>query len=509
MFDSQRMLNHFGIGEVASGGYVPVQGWLPSDGRETFEAICPADGQIVARVAGALAEDYEATIAAAVETQKAWRLVPAPRRGELVQRIGQLMEENLEQLAGVIALDTGKTLPECRFELKEAIDMAFLAAGLSRMLSGATQQSQREKHRMYEQWLPLGVVGVISAYNFPAAVWAQNAFLSAICGNTVIWKPSPKVPLTAIACQRLAVQAMQEFNADGVFSLFIPGDDRVAEKLVADTRVALISFTGSTGVGRKVASIVGATLGRRYQLECSGNSAIIVDETADLKQAARAIANSGAGTTGQRCTSARRAIVHKSIEAELVELLKKTYAQIKIGHFAEPDTLAGPLIDKAAIDHYHSAIADAVALGGKVEVGGKRMERDGYYVEPTFISGCQPDWPCVQRETFAPVVYLLSYDTIEDAIAINNGVAQGLAAGIQSTNLYNIELFLSAAGNDCGIAKVNMGTTGADVGASFGGEKETGGGRTAGSDAWKMFMRRQSVCINWSGATPWDARIKL
>ncbi|MBO3276947.1 aldehyde dehydrogenase family protein [Pseudomonas schmalbachii] len=509
MFDSQSVLNHFAIGEVASGGYVAGQGWLPTEGREAFDAICPADARVVAKVAGATAEDYDAIIAKAVETQKSWRMVPAPRRGELVHRIGQLMEENIEQLAGVIALDTGKTLPECRFELKEAIDMAYLATGLSRQLSGGTQQSQRDRHRMYEQWLPLGVVGVISAYNFPAAVWAQNAFLSAICGNTVIWKPSPKVPLTAIACQRLAVQAMQEFGADGVFALFIPGDDRIAEKLVADTRVNLISFTGSTGVGHKVASIVSSTLGRRYQLECSGNSAIIVDETADLKQAARAIANSGAGTTGQRCTSARRAIVHKSIEAELIELLKKTYAQIRIGHFTEPGVIAGPLIDKAAIDHYHAAIADAVALGGKVEFGGKRMDRDGYYVEPTFISGCQPDWPCIQRETFAPVVYLLTYETIEEAIAINNGVAQGLAAGIQSTSLYNIELFLSADGNDCGIAKVNMGTTGADVGASFGGEKETGGGRTAGSDAWKMFMRRQSVCINWSGTTPWDKQIVL
>ncbi|MDR3381242.1 aldehyde dehydrogenase family protein [Cupriavidus basilensis] len=509
MFDTQSVLKHFGIDEIATGGYVPGLGWLPTEGRAAFDAICPADGKVVARVAGALGEDYDAIIEGAVEAQRTWRMVPAPRRGELVLRIGQLMEENLEPLAGVIALDTGKTLPECRAELKEAIDMATLAAGQSRMLYGYSMQSQRAEHRMYDQWLPLGVVGVISAYNFPAAVWAQNGFLSAIAGNTVIWKPSPKVPLTAIAVQRLAVQAMKEFGVDGVFSLFIPGDDRIAEKLVADTRVALVSFTGSTGVGRKVANIVGATLGRRYQLECSGNSAIIVDETADLKQAVRSIAFSGVGTTGQRCTSARRVIVHKSVVGEVTELLKTTFAQVKVGHFTEADTLVGPLIDGTAIDEYHTAIAEAVSLGGKVEAGGNRIDREGYYVEPTFISGCEPQWPCVQRETFAPVVYLLTYDTIEEAIAINNDVAQGLAAGIQSTNLRNIELFLSAAGNDCGIAKVNMGTTGADVGASFGGEKETGGGRTAGSDAWKGFMRRQSVCINWSGASPWDARIKL
>ena len=509
MFDTQSTLKHFGIGEVAHGGFVPGRGWTPTEGRATFDAICPADGKVVAKIAGATGEDYDAIIVAAVKAQRKWRMVPAPRRGELVMRVGQLMEDNIDQLAGVIALDTGKTLGECRFELKEAIDMAMMAGGLSRMLSGPSQQSQREKHRMYEQWLPLGVVGVISAYNFPAAVWAQNAFLSAICGNTVIWKPSPKVPLTAVACQALAVQAMEEFGVEGIFSLFIPGDDRIAEKLVADKRVSLVSFTGSTGVGNKVASIVGSTLGRRYQLECSGNSAIIVDETADLKQAARAIANSGAGTTGQRCTSARRAIVHKSVAPQLIELMKSAFEQIKLGHFTEPGVMAGPLIDAKALDHYETAIAEAVALGGKVETGGKRIDREGYFVEPTFITGCQPDWPCVQRETFAPVVYVLTYDTIEEAIEINNNVAQGLAAGIQSTNLYNIELFLSAAGNDCGIAKVNMGTTGADVGASFGGEKETGGGRTAGSDAWKMFMRRQSVCVNWSGTTPWDAAIKL
>lgn len=509
MFDTQKTLKHFGIEPVTAGGFVPGRGWTAVEGRATFDAICPADGNVVAKIAGATADDYDAIIDVAVTAQRSWRMVPAPRRGELVMRIGQLMEENIDMLAGVIALDTGKTLGECRFELKEAIDMAMMAGGLSRMLSGPSQQSQRPKHRMYEQWLPLGVVGVISAYNFPAAVWAQNAFLSAICGNTVIWKPSPKVPLTAIACQRLAVQAMQEFGVDGIFSLFIPGDDSVAEKLVADTRVALISFTGSTGVGRKVASIVGSTLGRRYQLECSGNSAIIVDETADLKQAARAIANSGAGTTGQRCTSARRVIVQKSVAAEVIELTKSALSQVRFGHFAEEGVMAGPLIDAKALDHYDNAIADAVALGGKVEVGGKRMDREGYFVEPTLITGCQPDWPCVQRETFAPVIYVLTCDTIEEAIAINNNVAQGLAAGIQSTNLYNIEMFLSAAGNDCGIAKVNMGTTGADVGASFGGEKETGGGRTAGSDAWKMFMRRQSVCMNWGGGTPWDAHIKL
>lgn len=507
MLNINKALDHFGIGDVVTGGYSQRLGWLPKEGRATFDAVCPADGKVIAKVAGASADDYEAIIDAAVQAQKAWRMVPAPRRGQLVLRIGQLMEENIEDLAAIIALDTGKTISESKAELKESIDMATVAAGQSRMLYGYTQQSQRVKHRMYDQWLPLGVAGIISAYNFPAAVWAQNGFLSAIAGNTVIWKPSPKVPLTAIAVQRLAVQAMKEFGVEGVFQLFIPGDDHIAEKLVADPRVALISFTGSTGVGHKVADIVGSTLGRRYMLECSGNSAIIVDETADLQQAARAIAFSGVGTTGQRCTSARRVIVHHSVAEELTGLLQRAFTQIKIGDFRESDTLVGPLIDFAAIAEYEQAVSAAQELGATLAFGGKRLERSGYFVEPALLTGCQPDWPCVQRETFAPVIYMLTYDAIEEAIEINNGVAQGLAAGIQSTNLHNIELFLSAAGNDCGIAKVNMGTTGADVGAAFGGEKETGGGRTAGSDSWKGYMRRQSVCINWSGTNPWDSQI--
>jgi len=509
MFDTQEVLRQFGIQPIHAGACSGPQGWSTTEDRALIDAVNPADETVTARVAGANAVDYEKVMAAAVATQQSWRMVPAPRRGELVLRIGQLATEHLEGLAAIVALDTGKSLMEARSEVKELVDMATFAAGQSRMLYGFTQQSQRAKHRMYDQWLPLGVVGVISAYNFPAAVWAQNGFLAAIGGNTVVWKPSPKVPLTALALQHLSNIAMEEMGFEGVFTLFIPQSNELAELLVADARVALVSFTGSTTVGRKVASVVGRTLGRRYMLECSGNNGCIVDETADLKLAARSITFGAVGTTGQRCTSTRRVIVHRSVEGELVELLKQSFAQIRIGDPREPGVVVGPLVDKAAVGHFESAVREAAALGGQVVFGGRRIDRPGHYVEPTLITQVRPEWPCVQHETFAPIVYVVAYDAIEEAIDIHNGVPQGLASGIHSTNLGNIELFLSAAGSDCGIAKVNMGTTGADIGAAFGGEKETGGGRTAGSDAWKGYMRRQSVCINWGGESPWDSRLKL
>ena len=509
MFDTKDVLAEFGFQAVQPGACSGAGQWSGVAGRSVFDVVNPADETVTARLAGASVDDYEIIVRDALAAHQTWRMVPAPRRGELVARIGDLIEEHMDGVAAMVALDTGKSLMEAKGEVRECIDMAGLAAGQSRMLYGFTQQSQRARHRMYDQWLPLGVVGVISAYNFPAAVWAQNGFLAAIGGNTVIWKPSPKVPLTAIAIQYLCNQAMKEMNFPGVFSLFVPHDNAIAERLIADRRVAMVSFTGSTAVGRKVANLVGSTLGRRYMLECSGNNGCIVDETADLKLAARSITFGAVGTSGQRCTSTRRVIVQRSVAAELVELLKRSFAQIKVGDPREPGAVVGPLVDRAAVGHFEEAIRQAVALGAKVECGGKRIERPGYYVEATLISNVKPDWPCVQHETFSPIVWLLTYDTLEEAIRIHNEVPQGLASGIHSTHLGNIELFLSAAGSDCGIAKVNMGTTGADIGAAFGGEKETGGGRTAGSDAWKGYMRRQSVCVNWGGESPWDQRIKL
>lgn len=375
LFDTEKVLAEFGLDQVHSGTYTDSLGWGTTEGRPVIEAHCPADGELVGRVAASDAQDYELIVAAAVERQQKWRMVPAPRRGEFVRRIGQLIEENLDSLAAVVSLDTGKSTMEAKGELREAIDMSTLAAGQARMMYGFTQQSQRAEHRMYDQWLPLGVVGLISAYNFPAAVWAQNGFLSAIAGNTVVWKPSPKVPLTAIAVQKLVNKAAAEMGCEGVFSLFIPDDNAVAEKLISDTRVAMVSFTGSTTVGRKVADIVGQTLGRRYQLECSGNNGCIVDETADLELAAKALTFGVVGTTGQRCTSTRRVIAHTSIADELVELMKKAFDQITIGDPREKDTVVGPLIDEQAVADYRRVLARAESDGATVVYGGKVIER--------------------------------------------------------------------------------------------------------------------------------------
>lgn len=508
-FNTQAVLEKFGLHEPHSGTYSSETGWVIGDDRQVIEAECPADGEIVGTIIASKAEDWEAIIANAQKAQKEWQNVPAPRRGEFIRRIGQLIEENHDDLAAIVALDTGKSLVEAKSELKESIDMAGLAAGQSRMMYGYTQQSQRVDHRMYDQWHPLGVVGIISAYNFPANVWAQNGFLAAIGGNAVIWKPSPKVPLTAIAVQRLVNQAAEEYGCLGVFSLYLPADNDAAEQLVTDTRVNMVSFTGSTEVGRLVSETVSKTLGRRYQLECSGNNGCIVDETADLELAARAITFGVVGTTGQRCTSTRRVIAHASIVDELVDLMGKAFAQIPIGDPRDTDSVVGPLIDSQAVEDYRSVISEAMESGARLAYGGNVIDRPGLYVEPAILVDVDPQSSTAQEETFVPIVSVISYETLDEAIEIHNDVAQGLASGMHSTNLTNIETFLSARGSDCGIVRVNMGTTGADIGAAFGGEKETGGGRTAGSDSWKGFMRRQSVCVNWSGKSPWDNLIEF
>ena len=508
-FDTAAVLERFGLHELHPATYSSATGWLSGDDRPVIEAECPADEMIVARLSASLASDWETIIDNAVEAQKKWQDVPAPRRGEFVRRIGQLIEENHDDLAAIVALDTGKSIMESKSELKESIDMAGLAAGQSRMMYGYTQQSQRVDHRMYDQYLPIGVVGIISAYNFPANVWAQNGFLAAIGGNTVIWKPSPKVPLTAIALQQLVNQAADEFDCHGVFSLYLPADNDAASQVITDTRVNMVSFTGSTGVGKFVSETVSQTLGRRYQLECSGNNGCIVDETADLELAARALTFGVVGTTGQRCTSTRRVIAHESIVDELVELMKKAFDQIPIGDPRDPDSLVGPLIDRAAVEDYKSVIETATKDGATLAYGGNRIDRPGLYVEPAILTGVDPHSAVAQEETFVPIVSVLTYKTLDEAIRIHNDVAQGLASGMHSTNLNHIETFLSARGSDCGIVRINMGTTGADVGAAFGGEKETGGGRTAGSDAWKEFVRRQSVCVNWGGTSAWDKHIEF
>lgn len=477
-------------------------GWTIPDHARAFPTINPSTEENIASISAATAEDYERIASTAQAAFLKWRMVPAPRRGELIGRIGELLKEQQSELGALVSLETGKSLTEGKGEVGEMVDMARFAVGLSRQLYGFTMQSQRPQHRMYDQWLPLGVVGIITAYNFPVAPWSWNAFVAAICGNTVIWKPSPKVPLPALAVQHLCNKAMAEQGHTGIFSTLIPSDERVSEALVKDKRVQLVSFTGSTRVGRLVAQTVAGDLGRRSLLECSGNNGLIVDETADLDLSIPTIVFGALGTTGQRCTSTRRLIVHRSIAPTVVERLKRAYAKIKVGDPFEGGNLIGPLIDKAAVKDFERAVADAIALGGEVLIGGRVMPGPGYYVEPTLIRA-KNSWPCVQHETFAPILYLLEYDTFDEALALHNGVPQGLASGIESTSLRNVERFLSAEGSDCGIAKVNMGTTGADIGAAFGGEKETGGGRASGSESWKSYMRRQSVCINWGGETPW------
>lgn len=511
VFDTDAALTAFGLDTIHPGAYSASTGWSSATPGPSglLDAVCPADGKVVAQLVPATSDDYETIISDAVAAQRSWRSVPPPSRGALVRRIGQLIETHLDDLAAIVCLDTGKSIMEAKGELRESIDMSTLAAGQARMLYGFTQQSQRSDHRMYDQWLPLGVVGIISAYNFPANVWAQNAFLSIIAGNTVIWKPSPKVPLTAIALQKLAVQACDEMGYSGLFSLFIPTDDSIAEQMVADERVTLISFTGSTGTGKRVAQIVGQTLGRRYQLECSGNNGCIVDETAELELAAKALTFGVVGTTGQRCTSTRRVIAHSSIADKLVAMMAKAFDQIAIGDPRDPVAVVGPLIDAAAVEQYRAVLTTAVEDGARIHYGGNVLDGPGLYVEPAIVVDVDAHSAIAQHETFAPIVSVITYDDLDEAIAIHNDVTQGLASGMHSTNLMNIERFLSARGSDCGIVRVNMGTTGADVGAAFGGEKETGGGRTAGSDSWRQFMRRQSVCVNWGGRSAWDDRIAL
>jgi aldehyde dehydrogenase (NAD+) len=360
---------------------------------------------------------------------------------------------------------------------------------------------------MYEQWHPLGVVGVITAFNFPVAVWAWNAFIAAVCGNIVVWKPSPKTPLCAIAVQHLADQAMREAGASGIFSLFISDSDQLAERFVSDERVALVSFTGSSAVGKKVAAICASRM-KRCLLECSGNNAIIVDETADLDLATRAILFGAAGTAGQRCTSTRRLIVHEARFAELKEELQRAYRQVKVGDPLDPDTLMGPLIDRAAVERFKQTISEIRAQGGEIVYGGNVLERRGFFVEPT-LARVENSWPVVQRETFAPILYLIRYRTLEEAVALNNAAPQGLSSAFFTNSLKNAERFLSTAGSDCGIANVNIGTSGAEIGGAFGGEKETGGGREAGSDSWKAYMRRQTNTINWGDELPLAQGIKF
>jgi aldehyde dehydrogenase (NAD+) len=425
----------------------------------------------------------------------------------LVRLIGQALREKKDQLGTLVALEVGKIKAEGDGEVQEMIDMADFAVGQSRMLYGATMQSERPAHRMSEQWHPLGPVGVITAFNFPVAVWAWNAFLAAIAGDTVIWKPSPKASLCAVAVQQICNQVMEQQGYAGIFALFITDQAALAEAMVRDSRLPLISFTGSVPVGRHVASLVGHRLGRTL-LELSGNNAVIVDESSDIDMAVGAILFGAVGTAGQRCTTTRRLLAHESRAEEVFDKLVKAYKQVRIGNPLDSDVLLGPLIDHVAVEAYRAAIDEIKKEGGEILYGGRVLARPGFFVEPTIVRA-QPHWPIVQRETFAPILYVMTFRTLDEAIAIHNGVPQGLSSAMFTNNLRHGERFLSAAGSDCGIANINLGTSGAEIGGAFGGEKETGGGREAGSDAWKAYMRRQTNTVNWGTDLPLAQSIKF
>jgi aldehyde dehydrogenase (NAD+) len=495
---TQEILKTLGIDEEISLG-----AWTGAPQRgcsgTVLESYSPASGTLLGRVKQAGTADYETVLSAAQGAFPRWRDLPAPKRGEIVRQFGNALREKKEALGDLVSMEMGKIRSEGHGEVQEMIDVCDFAVGLSRQLYGLSMHSERPGHRMYEQWHPLGVVGVISAFNFPVAVWSWNAAIAWVCGNVVLWKPSEKTPLTAIACQRIAHEVFSQngFEA-GLSNLVIGTIDEIGERLIADRRIPLVSATGSTRMGRRVGKVVASRLGRSI-LELGGNNAIIVTPNADLDLALRAIAFGALGTAGQRCTSTRRVIVHSSIFSELKKRLVKVYDTTRIGDPLDEKTLVGPLIDSQAVDAVQQAIAEVREEGGSILCGGERM--DGCFMRPC-IAEIGPDAPIVKVETFGPLLYLIPYETLEEAVRIHNNVPQGLSSAIFTRDLLEAERFLSHAGSDCGIANVNIGTSGAEIGGAFGGEKETGGGRESGSDAWKAYMRRQTNTINWSTDLP-------
>jgi aldehyde dehydrogenase (NAD+) len=480
--------------------------WIDTKGAE-LTSTNPTTGEPIAKVRQATKAEYDEVVRTAQQTFERWRLVPAPRRGEVVRALGNKLREHKDDLGRLVSLENGKVLSEGLGEVQEMIDICDFAVGLSRQLYGLSMHSERPSHRMYEQWQPLGVVGVVSAFNFPVAVWAWNAALAAVCGDVVIWKPSSKTPLCAIAVQKICDEIMKEHDCAGVFHLVVGRGSEVGDVMLADRRVPLISATGSCRMGRRIAEVVAPRFGRTI-LELGGNNAIVVLDDADLDLTTRAATFAAVGTAGQRCTSLRRLVMQKGIAPRLIERLKKAYASVRIGDPLAPDTLMGPLIDEGAIDDMMKALDQVRAEGGEILYGGKRIDGPGYFVEPTLVK-VRADMKIVQEETFAPLLYLIEVADVDEAIAVNNGVPQGLSSAIFTKDLLKAEKFLSAAGSDCGIANVNIGTSGAEIGGAFGGEKDTGGGREAGSDSWKLYMRRQTVTVNYSSELPLAQGVKF
>lgn len=478
---------------------------------KTITSYSPADGSVIGEVTLTSREEYEQVVAASEEAFKTWRMMPAPQRGEIVRQIGLALRKHKDDLGRLVSWEMGKIYQEGLGEVQEMIDICDFAVGLSRQLYGFTMHSERPKHRMYDQYHPLGPVGVISAFNFPVAVWSWNAMLAAVCGDTVIWKPSEKTPLTAVACQNIVAEVLKENDLpEGIFCL-INGDREVGEWLTSDKRIPLISATGSTRMGKEVAKVVGDRLGKTI-LELGGNNAIIISDQADIEMAVRATVFGAVGTAGQRCTSTRRIIIHENVYDKVKARLLEIYEKVRIGNPLDENTLVGPLIDTEAVATMQRALEQVKKEGGKIIFGGEVMEGEGFenghYVRPA-VCEVKNEYDIVQSETFAPILYLMKYSTLDEAIHMHNNVVQGLSSSIFTLNMREAETFLSHTGSDCGIANVNIGTSGAEIGGAFGGEKETGGGRESGSDAWKAYMRRQTNTINWSAELPLAQGIKF
>ncbi|MEY2830086.1 MAG: hypothetical protein RIQ33_1944 [Bacteroidota bacterium] len=507
--DIQKILTELGIQANNSGISTGLQ-WMKGEGK-SISSFSPVDGKLIASCTSASDVEYETVIATAQSAYKIWRNIPAPKRGEIIRQMGDALRIQKNNLGALVSYEMGKSYQEGLGEVQEMIDICDFAVGLSRQLYGLTMHSERLNHRMYEQWHPLGIVGIISAFNFPVAVWSWNAMLAWVCGDVCVWKPSEKTPLSAIACQNIIAEVLKKNNVPEGVSCLVNGDANIGEKMSNDVRVPLVSATGSTRMGKAVGAAVGARLGKSL-LELGGNNAIIVSEHADLKMVLTGVVFGACGTAGQRCTTTRRLIVHETVYEKTKEVLAKAYSQLKIGNPLDETNHVGPLIDTLAVAGYLSAIEAAQKEGGKIIVEGGVLTGSGFesgcYVKPCIIEA-ENHYNIVQHETFAPILYVMKYKNIEDAIALQNGVPQGLSSAVFTDSLKEAELFLSNNGSDCGIANVNIGTSGAEIGGAFGGEKETGGGRESGSDSWKAYMRRQTNTINYGNQLPLAQGIKF
>ena len=508
--DIKKVLKSLGIESLSYGASIGDQ-WIKTRG-EKIASYSPVDGQKIGEVIIATSQDYNQCIEAGLKAFSYWKMTPAPQRGEIVRQFGEALRQKKEALGALVSYEMGKSYQEGLGEVQEMIDICDFAVGLSRQLHGLTMHSERPMHRMYEQYHPIGVVGIISAFNFPVAVWAWNTALAWVCGDVCIWKPSEKAPLCGVACQKIMAEVLKENDLDGGICTIVIGDAEIGKLIAADKRVPLVSATGSTKMGKSVGKVVGERLGKSL-LELGGNNAVILTPKADLKMVIPALVFGAVGTTGQRCTSTRRLIIHESIYQNVKTALINAYQQLKIGNPLDESNHVGPLIDQDAVKMYLNAIQAAKEEGGTVVVEGGQLEGEGYesncYVKPVIIEA-KNDFKIVQHETFAPILYLIQYSgDVNEAISIQNNVPQGLSSAIMTTDMREQEAFLSHRGSDCGIANVNIGTSGAEIGGAFGGEKETGGGRESGSDAWKIYMRRQTNTINWGTSLPLAQGIKF